>query len=54
MRKIGAVVKNMELQRRNYKEHNQLTSINYTQTNSDADYQLTDEQKLCVEASCRS
>ena len=53
MRKIGAVVKNMELQRRNYKKHNQPISINYTQTNSDAGYQLTDEQKLCVEASCR-
>jgi len=50
MRKIGAVVKNMELQCGDYKKHNQLTSINYTRTDSDDGYQLTDEQILCVES----
>ena len=53
MQGIGTIIKNIDMGAASNKTHSSSNSMNYMQTTSCANYELTNEQKLCVEAAIK-
>ena len=51
MQRVETIIKNIDLKCMHRENH--LSSMDYTQASSCANYELTDEQKLCVEAASK-
>ena len=51
MQRVDTIIKNIDLKCMHHENH--VSSMDYTQASSCANYELTNEQKLCVEVAIK-